>query len=75
MARKSKFEDEKNKLDLVRKRLDEAIEEAENMQHSHGGNDDYKQALIYQGFAKTLREIKMASEKEKTREVANEIGD
>ena len=59
MARKSKLEEEKNRLDLVRKRLVEAIEETENMQYSFGGNDEYEQALIYQEFVKKLREIKI----------------
>ena len=67
--RKGKYEDEKNRLDLVRKRLVEAIEENENMQHSYGGNDEYKQALIYQGFVEKLREIKIVCGDEKLKEV------
>lgn len=63
--RKGKFEDEKNRLDLVRKRLVEAIEEVENMQHSCGGNDEYELALIYQELAKKLREIKIVCGEEK----------
>ena len=58
MSRKSKFEEEKNRLDLVRKRLDEAIEETEGIQYAVAGNDEYGQALLYQNLAKVLKNIR-----------------
>lgn len=65
MARKSKFEEEKNRLDGVRKRLDEAIEEVENIQHSFGNNDLYEQAIIHREIVKKLREIRTACGEDK----------
>lgn len=59
MARKGKFEEEKNRLDSVRKRLVEAIEDAENEQHSLAGEDEYEKALIFQKFVEVLRVIKV----------------
>lgn len=60
MSRKSKFEEEKNRLDLIRERSDEAVEEIENVQHALAGNDEYSQALLYQNFAKILKDIRKA---------------
>lgn len=66
--RKGKFEEEKNRLDLVRKRLDETIEETESKQCSCGAGKEYDRALIYQEFARTLKEIKIVCGKEKLKE-------
>ena len=68
--RKSKFEDEKNRLDLVREKLVEAIKDAESSEHSCVVNREYERALIYQGFAKMLREIKIVCGEEKPKEIA-----
>ncbi len=69
MARQGKYEDEKNRLNLVRKRLDETIEETESKQCSCGAGKEYYRALIYQEFARMLKEIKIVCGEEKPKEV------
>lgn len=74
LARKPKFEEEAKKLEVVRKKLTDAIKETEDTQHSFGGNDEYRSALTYQEFAKKLREIKTVCGEEKSKEDKKENG-
>lgn len=73
MARPVKYAEEKNRLDSVRKRLDEAISDTEGMQHSFAGSDDYTLAKIYQDVVQTLREIKAECGETKSKEVGDAI--
>ena len=68
MSRKSKFEDEKNRLDKVKKRLDETIEDMEKVQCVMANNKDYSQALLYQNMTKVLRDIRIECRIEKPKE-------
>ena len=70
MARKSKFEEEKNRLAAVRKIVDEAIKDIEGVQRSCGANGEYERALIYQACAKELKTIRIACGEENPKEVA-----
>ena len=68
MALKSKFEDEKNQLDIARKRLDEGIKDVETTQNSFAGSGEYEHALIYQRFAKILRDVRIVCGEDKPKE-------
>lgn len=68
MARQAKFEEEKKCLDSVRKRLNEAIAEAENMQNAASGEYLYEQAIMHREFTKKLRELRVACGESKPKE-------
>lgn len=63
MARKSKFEDEKNRLDRVSKYLEEAREDSEKLQFKAADEQLYERAEMLKSFKDALiRAIKLCGE-------------